>query len=82
MTQVTETQIQAYEQKKAGLETQINTLTRDKIILEEQLNTQNALLIQTFNTSDPVELNKIADGYQLEITKLEDELRTLDTVIE
>jgi hypothetical protein len=38
--------------------------------------------MQTFNTSDPVELNKIADGYQLEIVKLEEELQALDTVIE
>jgi DNA-binding MurR/RpiR family transcriptional regulator len=82
MTQVTESQIQAYEQKKANLESQIANQSREKIILEEQLNQQTAVLMQTFNTSDPVELNKIADGYQLEIVKLEEELRALDTVIE
>lgn len=82
MTQVTESQIQAYEQKKAGLETQISNQSREKIILEEQLNQQQVVLMQTFNTSDPVELNKIAEGYQFEITKLEEELQALDTVIE
>lgn len=82
MTQVTESQIQAYEQKKANLESQIANQSREKIILEEQLNQQTVVLMQTFNTSDPVELNKIADGYQLEIVKLEEELQALDTVIE
>lgn len=82
MTQVTESQIQAYEQKKANLEAQIANQSREKIILEEQLNQQTAVLMQTFNTADPVELNKIADGYQLEIAKLEEELQALDTVIE
>jgi serine kinase of HPr protein (carbohydrate metabolism regulator) len=82
MTQVTESQIQAYEQKKVNLESQISNQSREKIILEEQLNQQTVVLMQTFNTSDPVELNKIADGYQAEIVKLEEELRALDTVIE
>jgi hypothetical protein len=79
---ITETQIQQYESKKAALEQQIQTQSREKIILEEQLNQQNALLMQTFNTIDPNELAKIAEGYQLEINKLELELQSLETMIE
>jgi ABC-type phosphate transport system auxiliary subunit len=80
--QITENQIQAYEAKKANLEQQIQTQSREKIILEEQLNQQNALLMQSFGTTDPTELAKIADGYQLEINKLELELQSLEANIE
>lgn len=79
---ITETQIQNYEAKKAQLEQQVQAQSRDKIILEEQLNQQNATLMQTFNTTDPVELAKLADSYQLEIDKLEEEVRSLDAIIE
>jgi hypothetical protein len=79
--QITESQIQAYELKKTQLENQVQIFQRDKIISEEQLNQQNAILMQTFNTTDPMELAKIAENYQTEITKLEDELRVLEQTI-
>jgi inner membrane protein involved in colicin E2 resistance len=82
MSQITETQISEYEAKKANIEAQIQAQTRDKIIYEEQLNQLNAQLLQNFNTTDPDELAKIADGYQLEITKLETELQQLELASE
>ena len=82
MTQITEASIQAYESKKNNLEQQIQAQSREKIILEEQLKQQNEILLQTFGTIDPTELNKIADSYQLEITKLEEESASLEATIE
>lgn len=82
MSQITEAQIKEYEAKKANIEAQIQVQTRDKIIYEEQLNQLNAQLLQNFNTTDPDELAKIADGYQLEITKLETELQQLELASE
>jgi inner membrane protein involved in colicin E2 resistance len=82
MSQITETQIKEYEAKKANIEAQIQAQTRDKIIYEEQLNQLNAQLLQNFNTTDPDELDKIADSYQLEITKLETELQQLELASE
>jgi inner membrane protein involved in colicin E2 resistance len=82
MSQITETQIKEYEAKKANIEAQIQAQTRDKIIYEEQLNQLNAQLLQNFNTTDPDELDKIADSYQLEITNLETELQQLELASE
>ena len=80
-TQITDSQIQAYEAKKGQLEQQVTTTQRDLIILEEQLKQQNDILMSTFQTTDPVALTKIMDNYQTEIVKLESELAQLEVTL-
>lgn len=75
---LTETQIQNYETEKMNLETMMNNLNKEKIILEEQLKQQQEILLKNFNTTDPVELNKIAENFQNEILQLQNELKELE----
>ena len=65
---------QEYKQKLESLQTQKAEIERQMIIIEEQYKQYKDKIEQSFGTSDPQELQKIAEKYLSEIYELEGNL--------
>ncbi len=71
------TKAQEYKQKLQGLQNQKQDLEKQVIILEEQYKQYQDTIQKAFNTTDPEELKKIADGYLQDIKVLEEQLNVV-----
>lgn len=74
------TKVEEYQNKKTQLETELETINRDIILTEQSINQKKELFQSQFSTTDPVELQTIADTYATNIAIKEQELLTLDQV--
>jgi len=63
-----------YKGRVQNLETQKQEVERQLIILEEQYKQYKEKIEQAFGTSDPKQLQEIAEGYLQEIETLEAQL--------
>lgn len=69
-----------YQAKKANLEQELEAVNRDIIITEQSITQQQEIFQQQFQTTDPEELEKIAQQYQASIEAKEQELAALENV--
>jgi uncharacterized coiled-coil DUF342 family protein len=65
---------QEYKAKAAELERQKQEINKQLIILEEQYKQYQDSIEKAFQTTDPEELKKIAEGYLTDIQDLEAKL--------
>jgi len=63
--------VEEYKGKLSKLQMEKTELERKLIILEEQYNQYKEKVEQSFHTTDPDELRKIADAYLMDIQQLE-----------
>jgi len=70
--------LEEYQNKKAALEIELEQVNRNIIISEQSISQQEEVFNQQFKTTDPVELQKIAEQYQATIQAKEAELLALE----
>ncbi len=71
-----------YQIKKEALETELAQVNRNIIITEQSISQQEEIFNQQFQTTDPVELQKIAEQYNVTIQTKEAELLALENLQE